>query len=209
MLACVVMITVGAAVEPMVSEFPSGELPPAHEVVDPLVQSVRAGSWIGQRAPCEPPPSLPRLRVVDAYPSPLPLEDLWQVTWGDIALSDAQLARLARDPALIALTSEEMESRGTWVYIGMGVAAAGAAISSTGWVLYGQNQISQEVTIPIAVGGLLVGVLGVLLVSESIQSPLEPHLAPTPKHRITRPQAEALVQQVNARLYADLCKEQP
>jgi hypothetical protein len=88
---------------------------------------------------------------------------------------------------------------------GLGVAALGTAVSSVGWVLYGQDQISQGVTLPLGVGGLLVGLAGVLFVTHSIQRPLEPFTAPTPEHRLTRQEARELVAIVNRRLHIDIC----
>ena len=91
----------------------------------------------------------------------------------------------------------------------MGVAAAGTAVSSAGWVLYGQNELSQGITVPMAAGGLLLGMLGVLMVTESIQRPLEPLVAPTPSHRLTRDEIRALVEQINTRIVADICGTEP
>ena len=118
----------------------------------------------------------------------------------------AQVAALSRNDALIGKTREEMEDRGTWVYIGLGTAALGTGISSAGWVLYGQNELSQGITIPLAAGGLLLGMLGVLMVTESIQNPLEPHLAPTPRHRLTRAEMRHLVVEINKRLRLQICE---
>jgi len=89
-------------------------------------------------------------------------------------MSDAQLALLSHDDELIERTRAEMHARGAWVYLGMLMASGGTALSSAGWVLYGQDKLPQQVTLPIALGGLAVGVAGLLVVTNSIQEPLEP-----------------------------------
>ena len=52
---------------------------------------------------------------------------------------------------------------------------------------------------------MVVGVLGTLFVTETIQDSLEPHLAPTPKHRLTRLELQNLVSIINADLYREMC----
>lgn len=154
---------------------------------------------------CPAAKDLPQLFIDNIENPAVPVHDKWQVFWGDIPLSDAQVATLAgRDP-LIDKTREEMKDRATWVFLGLATAAAGAAVSSVGWVLYGQDELSQGITLPMAAGGLLVGILGVLITTDSIQKPLEPHLAPTPKHRLSRVQMRELVAQINNRLHRDIC----
>jgi hypothetical protein len=155
---------------------------------------------------CPAAKNLPQLTIDQVHDSVVPVTDTWQVFWGGVPLSDAQVAQLGGDDVLIDRTRVEMEDRGTWVFVGMGVAAAGTAVSSTGWVLYGQNEISQGITIPMAAGGILLGILGVLIVTESIQTPLEPHLAPSPVHRLTRDEIRDLVARINTRLYHDICR---
>ncbi len=154
---------------------------------------------------CPAAKDLPQLYITDIHEPAVPVIDQWQVFWGDISLSDAQLAKLAgRDP-LIDRTREEMKSRGAWVFAGLATAAAGIAVSSVGWVLYGQDELDQGITLPLAAGGLLVGILGALITTESIQTPLEPHLAPTPRHRLSREEVRELVVQINRKLYHDIC----
>ncbi len=136
--------------------------------------------------------------TIDRIDAPaIPVIDDWQVLLENTPLSDAQLASLAGDEALSEAMRTEMQSRGTWVYLGAMLAAAGTATSSAGWVLWGQDELPQLVTLPLAIGGLLVGVLGLVTITSSIQTPLEPHLAPTPEHRLTRDQARELVARVN------------
>jgi hypothetical protein len=156
--------------------------------------------------PCPAARDLPQLTIDKVRDPVVPVIDDWQVFWGDVPVSDAQVALLSKEDPMIELTREEMEGRGSWVYIGMGTAAFGAALSSVGWVLYGQNNLDQGVTLSLAAGGLLVGMLGVLVVTESIQTPLEPHLAPTPSHRISREEMRRLVTQINRQLYRDICE---
>jgi len=155
--------------------------------------------------PCPAAKDLPQLSIDNIRKPAVPVVDAWQIFWGDVPLSDAQLAMLAKRDPLIDITREEMKDRGMWVYIGLGTAAIGTAVSSVGWVLYGQNEVDSEITLPLAIGGLVVGLGGVLATSEWIQTPLEPHLAPTPRHRLTRDEARILVESVNRRLYRDIC----
>lgn len=149
---------------------------------------------------------LPQLTIYDLVDPALPIVDRWQVFLEDeVPLSDTQLAALAGDDALVDELHTGMAARGTWVYVGMLTAASGAAVSSVGWSLFGQDRLSQSVTMPLAIGGLLVGLAGVLLVTESVQRPLEPYLAPTPRHRFSRDDARALVTRINSRLYREVC----
>ena len=80
--------------------------------------------------PCPAAKDLPQLAISKIEDPAVPVIDHWQVFWDDVPLSDAQVALLAKDEALIEMTREEMEDRGTWVYIGLGTAAAGTAVSS-------------------------------------------------------------------------------
>ena len=156
---------------------------------------------------CPAAKSLPQLNIDTIENPAVPVVDNWQIFLGDVPMSDAQLALMSKDDTAIDLTRVEMESRGTWVYIGMLTAAAGAALSCAGWLLFGQQgKIPDAVALPMALGGLVVGGGGVLLVTESIQTPLEPHLAPTPRHRLSREEARRLVAVVNKRLFEDICK---
>jgi hypothetical protein len=155
--------------------------------------------------PCPAARDLPQLMIDNVRDPVIPVIDDWQVFWGDVPLSDAQVAKLSGEDLMIDRTTEEMASRGQWVYISVGLAAGGSALSSIGWVLYGQNNLSQNVTLPMAAGGLVLGVLGLLAVTESVQTPLEPHLAPTPKHRISREEMRRLVTQINKKLFKDIC----
>jgi hypothetical protein len=148
---------------------------------------------------------LPQLQIDDIRDPVMPVVDTWQVFWRGVAISDLQLAQLAEDDVLTEKLREPMENRGAWVYVGLVVAAAGAAASSTGWVLYGQNNVPRTAALSLSIGGLLLGLAGVLTMTESIQTPLEPHLAPTPRHRISRELARTLVATVNHRLYSEIC----
>ena len=180
----------------------------------------RAGLWCGTWAalalsatsaaaqrPCPSAAHLPQLTIDEIRDPAVPVIDRWQIFWRNVPLSDAQLAMLAQNDPLIELTREEMGQRGSWVYMGMLAAAAGTAISCVGWVLFGQEtNLPQALTLGMALGGLGVGAGGVFLVTESIQAPLEPHLAPTPRHRLTREQARQLVATLNRRLYEEICE---
>lgn len=146
------------------------------------------------------------MTVDDVVETNVPIYDRWQIVWGDVPISDAQLADLAGDDLLLDRLGAGMRTRGNRVYFGMILGAAGTAVSSTGWVLYGQNQLSQGITLPLALGGLGLGVAGVLLVTETIQRADEPYMSPTPRHRIDRAQARRLVTVVNDRLFGDICR---
>ena len=163
-----------------------------------------------QNPACPDGANLPQLtiRQVDDEKNVVPVIDGWQVFLDDVALSDAQLARMSGSETLIERTHEEMRDRGAWVYIGLGVSAFGTAVSSAGWVLYGQNNptgVSQSITLTMAIGGVVVGLLGVLSVTEAIQRPLEPHLAPTPQHRLTLREVEQLIAALNERIRKRAC----
>ncbi|MBI5508448.1 MAG: hypothetical protein HY903_06830 [Deltaproteobacteria bacterium] len=168
-----------------------------------LPATARAGAG----GPCPAAMDLPQL-VIDRVENPaIPTIDNWQVLWDGVPLSDAQVAGLAKDDQAIDLTRVEMASRGTWVYIGMLSAAVGTAISCVGWVLFGQNTaIPEAASLAVALGGLGIGGAGVMLVTESIQTPLEPHLAPTPTHRLSRADTRRLVAKINSRLQREICE---
>lgn len=129
----------------------------------------------------------------------------WQVLWGRVPLSDAQVALLGQDDALIAAHRAEVGDRGAWVYAGTGVAALGAATSSVGWILWGQGKVPQGAALGMAAGGVLIGVVGLLIASEAIQTPMEPYTAPAMEHRISRSEMRMLVASINKRLLARRC----
>lgn len=162
---------------------------------------------MGVEAPCVG--GKPALLTVDLYDDlSLPVEDPWQVMWNEVPLSDAQLAWLADDDDLLSNIREELDHRGPWVFAGMLTAAAGTAVSSTGWALMGGaggNNLSNAATLSMALGGLLLGMAGVLLVGDFVQTPLEPFMAPSPSHRLMREHARDLVGRVNERLMRNTC----
>jgi hypothetical protein len=158
--------------------------------------------------PCPAASRLPTLTIDEVQDPAVPVTETWQVFWAQVPISDAQLALLALEDPLIDRTREEMTSRGAFVFGGMLTAAAGAAVSSAGWALLGgasNNKLPQTTTLSLALGGLLVGLVGVLVTSDFIQTPLEPHLAPTPVHRLSRDEARRLVARVNRRFYEEIC----
>jgi hypothetical protein len=160
----------------------------------------------GTEAPCPEARALPRLTLDKVVDPAVPVVDSWQVLWSGVPLSDYQVAALGADDALVARTRDEVSNRGQWIYIGTLMAAAGTAVSSLGWVLYGRGEVQQQVTLPLAIGGILLGAAGLLTITENIQRPLEPLLAPTPEHRMTRDELRAIVARVNQKLYVDVCK---
>jgi hypothetical protein len=163
---------------------------------------------VAAQPPCPAAAHLPQLTIDQLDNPAVPVIDEWQVLLRGVPISDAQLAALALDDVAIDLTRSEMEGRGTWVYVGMLIAAGGAIISSVGWYLYGSDQgnVPTGLSLGLALGGFVVGGGGVLLVTQSVQRPLEPHLAPTPAHRLSREEARRLVAVVNQQLFAEICR---
>jgi len=159
----------------------------------------------GQTSVCPEARRLPQLQIDDITDPAIPVVDQWQIFWRGVPISDAQLAMLADDDVLTDKLRAPVVARGAWVYAGLVTSAVGAAAASTGWVLYGQNNLPHSATLSLGIGGLLVGLAGVLTMTEAIQTPLEPHLAPTPRHRISRELARSLVAAVNHRLYTEIC----
>ncbi len=172
-----------------------------------LMVLMLAPSWAGaQSRPCPAARHIPQLTIDRIQDPALPVTDEWQAFWGPMALSDMQLTQLAGDDVLNDATRAEVNARGTWVYMGMMLAGAGTAASSAGWMLFGQDKLDQRLSLSLAIGGLVLGVAGVLLTTESMQTPLEPLLAPTPVHRLSREQMRDLVVRVNQRIYREVCK---
>ncbi len=130
----------------------------------------------------------------------------WQVLWNGVPLSDAQVAQLAGNEPLMVATRDEVATRGSWVYTGLGIAAAGTAISSAGWTLWGQGNVPQGAALGMAVGGVLVGIAGLIVVTESVQIPVEPFVAPSMSHRLNRQEMAVLVRTINSRLLSGHCR---
>ena len=167
------------------------------------------GAPLSARAEAELCPEarlLPQLTIDKIQDPAVPVIDNWQIFWGTVPMSDYQLASLAGDDVLIDRTRREMQGRGTWVYIGTLMAAAGTAVSSAGWVLFGQDKQPSSVTLPMAIGGILLGAAGLLTITHFVQTPIEPLIAPTPEHRLTREEVRSLVARVNQQLYRDICR---
>ncbi len=163
------------------------------------------GALYAQTIPCPEAKNLPQLTIRGLETSTLPVVDKWQVFLDDVVLSDAQVAELAGVDKYIDMTRYDMGVRGKRVFWALVTSALGVASSSTGWVLFGQNELSRTTTISVAVGGILVGVAGVLFAMETINHSLEPYLAPTPTHRISRSEMRGLVAKVNHGIYRRIC----
>jgi hypothetical protein len=155
---------------------------------------------------CPEAKNLPLLTIDRVQDPALPVVDQWQVFWGTMPVSDYQLAELSGEDTFIDRTRAEMVSRPSWVYLGTLVSAVGMAVSSFGWVLYGQGKQHVSVSLPLAIGGIVMGAGGMLVITESVQTPLEPLIAPTPVHRMTRDEVRGIVARVNQKLYKDICK---
>lgn len=158
-------------------------------------------------ATCPHAKHIPQLTIDVVEKSPVPVWDNWQILFDGVPVSDWQVAKMASQDWAVDLAETELEDRGTWVYMGMLIGAAGAVVSATGWVLYGQGSehVADSVALGMGLGGLALSAGGVLWVTESIQRPVEPFLAPTPRHRLTRDQARQLVAAVNRRLWDEIC----
>ena len=154
---------------------------------------------------CPAHKDLPLLTIDEIHDSPVPIYDRWQVMWNGVPLSDAQIAVLSGDGHLIDRTHDEMEDRGLWVYTGLATAGVGVAASATGWTMLGRQSSSDVASMSLAVGGLLVSVVGVLLMTENIQRRAEPHMAPTPRHRLSREEMQVVVKNINNILYSQIC----
>lgn len=156
--------------------------------------------------PCPAAEHLPQLTIDNIREPTLPVIDDWQVFWGPVPISDVQVTKLAADDMLDDRVHSELDARGSWVYVGMMMVGAGTALSSSGFVLFGRGQLEPSFTLPLALGGMLLNVAGLLLVTHWIQKPLEPLLSPTPEHRLTRDEARDLVARINQRLYREICE---
>ena len=154
---------------------------------------------------CPAHKDLPLLTIDEIQSSSVPVYDKWQVMWNGVPLSDAQVATLSGDGRLIDRTHEEMADRGLWVYTGLATAGVGVATSATGWTMLGRQSASDTVSMGLAVGGLLISVVGVLLMTETIQRRAEPHMAPTPRHRLTREEMQVVVKNINNTIYSQIC----
>ncbi|MEL6547068.1 MAG: hypothetical protein AAFQ82_20750 [Myxococcota bacterium] len=146
--------------------------------------------------------------VIDSVRDPaLPVWDRWQFMRDGVPVSDSQvLAWSGGGPETERLNKlvEDVQGRGSWIYTGLGVSAGGTAISSVGWLLYGQDNVNPTVSLAMGIGGIMIGVTGFLLVADSIQTPVEPFLAPTPRHRLSRAEGQSLVYKLNRKL--GVCK---
>ena len=72
-------------------------------------------------------------------------------------------------------------------------------------MVHGRRSAEPGVTLSMGVGGLALTFGGFLMVSDTIQSSFEPHVAPTPRHRITREEMQGLVSAINNTLYGQIC----
>lgn len=162
-------------------------------------------SGMAQTVPCPAAKSIPQL-TIDSIENPMvPVLEKWQVFLEGVPLSDIQVAQLANDEKMIELANRRMSRRGKWVFWSLASATVGIGISATGWVLFGKNELSRGVTLSMALGGVLVGVGSVLLATEAIQMSLEPYVAPSPTHSISRSEMRELVARINHRFYKQVC----
>lgn len=163
------------------------------------------GQLLGAQVRCPDTKSLPQL-TIDVLDEPtLPVVDRWQVLLDGVALSDMQVAQLARNDVLIEALNNPLKHRGSWVFWSLAAATLGTGVSATGFVLFGQNDLSRAWTLSMALGGLVIGIGSLLLSTEAIVSSLEAHLAPAPTHRVSREEMRDLIVQINHRFYREAC----
>ncbi len=133
------------------------------------------------------------------------LSDTWQILYDGVPISDIQLTTFAEHDVAQEKARKDMAHRGREVFFGMIAGALGTAVSSMGWVLYGQDEVSSTMSLSLALSGIVLSLAGTIFVSESIQVPMQPFLAPTPKHRFSRQEAREMVFQANQRLNRKIC----
>ena len=162
-------------------------------------------SGIAQTIPCPAAENIPRL-TIDSIENPLvPVIDKWQVFLEGVPLSDIQVAQLANDEKMIQHANRGMINRGKWVFWSLASATVGVGVSATGWILFGKNELSRELTLSMALGGILVGIGSVLLATDVIQMSLVPYVAPSSEHSISRREMRELVTRINHRFYKKVC----
>ena len=154
---------------------------------------------------CPEAKDLPQFTLTALEKADFSLYDPWQITYDGVPMSDVQMTLFSKDDSVHDKVHKDMRNRGREVFFGMVAGALGTAVSSMGWVLYGQDQVSSTFSLSMALSGIVVSLAGTLFVSESIQVPLQPYLAPTPKHRFTREEAREMVFKANRRLNRRIC----
>jgi hypothetical protein len=156
---------------------------------------------------CPSAKNIPQLVIQEPEHSLVHTEENWQVFLDNTPISDMQLAELAHSHKHVQALQSELKNQTTWVYVGLGIMALGTALSSTGWALFGKNDTSpgQGVSLSLGLGGIAVGLAGFVTTSHFIRAPMEPFMAPTPLHRLSREEVRTLVAIVNKRLYKDIC----
>ena len=158
---------------------------------------------------CPPTSVMPHFEIDEPLGSSqdLVLDEPWQVLWEGVPISDVQLAHLAGDEVILARLKQPVEWRPFWVFMGLGISAFGTALSSTGWVLYGNktDNVGTAVSLSLALSGMVIGALGVVMTAESAHRPLESFLTPVPRHHITRTEAQDMLVRVNTKMRQQLC----
>ena len=154
---------------------------------------------------CPEPKRLPQFTIDVIEERDFRLSDTWQILYDGTPISDIQLTNFAGHDLTHEKARKDMMLRGREVFFGMLTGALGTAISSMGWVLYGQDQVSSTMSLSMALSGIVLSLAGTIFVSESIQVPLEPFIAPTPKHRFSRAEARQMVFEANQRLNHKIC----
>ena len=81
----------------------------------------------------------------------------------------------------------------------------GAGISSSGWLLYGQNEINPKLSLSMALTGLAIGLVGTIIMVHAIERSDAPMLTPSPSHQLTRREMQILVDKINETLAASPC----
>jgi len=171
-----------------------------------LVASLSGASPIlPPRAPCQG--KLPSVVIENVSDTPFERTSRsdWVVSWGKLPLSDWQTALLAEDDEVRERLERTWRSRGAWVYAGLTASVIGAGISSSGWLLYGQNEINPKFSLSMGLTGLAIGLVGTIVMVHAIERSDAPMLTPSPIHQLTRREMKMLVDKINQTLEASPC----
>ena len=163
--------------------------------------SFAASAAVDLRA-CPAAAAIPQVTidVVDGSGNRMPAG--WQVLLDGVPLGEAQVAALARDDLMIERTMIDLDARGKWVFSGLVTAAVGVAISR---IIFGRNGAQRNLAFGAGLGGIVLGAVGMLIVTETVQSSLASHVAPTSRHRLSRTEMRGLVETINRRIYRRVC----
>ena len=170
-----------------------------------LAASLATAPALPPRAPCDGKLPNAFIETVNNTPFAQTSRSDWIVSWGKLPLSDWQTALLAEDDEVRERLERTWRSRGAWVYAGLTASVVGAGISSSGWLLYGQNEINPKLSLSMALTGLAIGLVGTIIMVHAIERSDAPMLTPSPIHQLTRREMQILVDKINETLAASPC----